>query len=49
MNYQPFLDMHILVSDALLATVPAFFQIVIVCIAAFLGFRALCVWLNSDI
>jgi hypothetical protein len=49
MNYQPFLNMNVLVSDALLASVPVFMQLVLVCVAAFAAFKLLSMWLNSDI
>ena len=49
MNYQPFLSMNVLVSDALLASVPAFLQLVLVCVAAFAAFKLLRIWLNSEI
>lgn len=49
MNYQPFLNMNVLVSDALLASVPAFMQLVLVLIAALASFKLLRMWLNSEI
>ena len=49
MEYQPFLNMNVLVSDALLASAPAFFQLVFVCIGAFAAFKLLSMWLNSEI
>lgn len=48
MEYQPFLNMNVLVSDALLATLPAFFQIVLVCVGAFVAFKLCSRWLNRD-
>tara|TARA_B100000530_G_scaffold336986_1_gene293872 strand:+ start:4264 stop:4416 length:153 start_codon:yes stop_codon:yes gene_type:complete len=48
MEYQPFLNMNVLVSDALLATLPAFFQIVLVCVGAFVTFKLLSRWLDRD-
>lgn len=49
MEYQPFLNMNLLVSDALLASVPAFLQLVLVCVCAIVAFKLLRAWLNSDI
>lgn len=49
MNYQPFLNMNVLVSDALLASVPAFLQLVLVCVGAVVAFKLLSMWLNSEI
>lgn len=48
MEYQPFLNMNVLVSDALLASAPAFFQLVLVCIGAFAAFKLLKAYLNKD-
>lgn len=49
MNYQPFFNMNVLVSDQLVASVPAFMQLVLVCVAAFAAFKLLRIWLNSEI
>lgn len=49
MEYQPFLNMNVLVSDALLASVPAFLQLVLVCVCAVVAFKLLRMWLNSEI
>ena len=49
MEYQPFLNMNVLVSDALLASVPAFLQLVLVCIGGIAGFKLLKAYLNKDI
>ena len=48
MNYQPFLNMNVLVSDALLASVPAFMQLVLVCVAAVASFKLIKAYLNKD-
>lgn len=49
MEYKPFLNMNVLVSDALLASVPAFTEILVVLLVMFIAFWLLHKWLNSDI
>lgn len=49
MNYQPFLHMNILVSDALLATLPSFIEVLAVCIGAIIALKVCGWWLKSDI
>lgn len=46
MNYQPFFNMHFLVSEPLLATLPALFQILFVCLGAFTFWYGLVMWIE---
>ena len=46
MNYQPYFGMNVLISDALLATVPPILTVLLTLIGAFLAFYLLHQWLN---
>lgn len=53
MNYQPFLDMHLLVSDELLEAIPILFKaslgLVLGIALTVISFKLLRIWLNSEI
>lgn len=48
MNYQPYLGMNVLISDALLATIPPMLTVLLTLIGVFLVFYALHLWLNKS-
>ncbi|WP_435980012.1 hypothetical protein [Psychrobacter sp. DM4] len=49
MNYQPFLNMHVLLSDAFLAVIPPLLQIFAVIIGTILVMRLLRWWLKHPV
>lgn len=49
MNYQPFLDMHLLVSDELLQALPALIQVLVLMFLIIVLAVLLTIWLKQNV